>query len=284
MNLESIYERKSPWPQQDSPQVLFLLDTSNSLERDVLSGWIGHHSPRAENEQQAPQTYLDLRDDRKGFDSTPLLMALALPAETIITPVRLAWLPAEDPTKSGARFRNLVLGDPRRPNKVRGKKILAETPQRAQLIAGVPDTIANLRQRYELHHAINIESAQTEFADFIARQAAIVLDIAERQLQGGRYKVPRHVAATLLASPAYNKAVEKIASEQGKDKEELLKDAAVYMQEMVSVPRRFWLDFYARFNSFCLGLGYEEKIVYDQAAVEKMRQVVRNNPSMLLWT
>ncbi len=63
-----------------------------------------------------------------------------------------------------------------------------------------------------------------------------------------------------------------------------MKEAAGYMDEMVSRPSTFWLDVYAKFNKFCLGLGYEEEIVCDKAAVEKMRQLVREHPAMLLWT
>ena len=46
----------------------------------------------------------------------------------------------------------------------------------------------------------------------------------------------------------------------------------------------FWLDVYAKFNNFCLGLGYEADIVCNQDAVEKLRQIVREYPSILLWT
>ena len=111
-----------------------------------------------------------------------------------------------------------------------------------------------------------------------------MLDLAERRLQGGRYKVPRQVAASLMASRGYNEALDRLAAETGTAKTQLMKEAAGYMDEMVSRPSTFWLDFYAKFNKFCLGLGYEEEIVCDKAAVEKMRQLVREHPSMLLWT
>ena len=152
------------------------------------------------------------------------------------------------------------------------------------LISGTPDSVANLRTRFEQHHNVESGDAQREFADFVARQAVVVLDLAERRLQGGRYKVPRHVAASLMASSAYNEALDELQRKRGTPKEQLMKEAAGYMDEMVSRPSTFWLDFYAKFNKFCLGLGYEEEIVCDKAAVEKMRQVVRENPSMLLWT
>ncbi len=211
-------------------------------------------------------------------------MALALPADTLVAPLRVAWLPSQEDIDSGPRLRDLFFGDPRHPSARRGRRIFREAPERMRLIAGEPDSVANLRQRFEQHHNIDGGDAQRDFAEFVSRQAALVLDIAERRLQGGRYKVPRHVAASLKSSPAFNEAVEALAGKCGKPKAELMEEASGYMAEMVSRPSTFWLDFYARFNKFCLGLGYEEKIVYDQAAVERMRQVVRDNPAMLLWT
>ena len=212
------------------------------------------------------------------------MVALALPADTLVAPLRVAWLPSQEDIDSGPRLRDLFFGDPRHPTARRGRRIFREAPERMRLIAGEPDSVANLRQRFEQHHNIEEGDAQRDFAEFVGRQAALVLDIAERRLQGGRYKVPRHVAASLKSSPAFNEAVEALALKCGKPKSELMAEASGYMTEMVSRPSTFWLDFYARFNKFCLGLGYEEKIVYDQAAVEKMRQVVRDNPAMLLWT
>ena len=96
--------------------------------------------------------------------------------------------------------------------------------------------------------------------------------------------MPRYVAESMLANRGYNEALDKLAEEEGKSKTALLEEAAGYMKEMISVPRTFWLDFYARFNNFCLGLGYEDKIVYDQKDVEQLRSVVRDHPSLLLWT
>ena len=212
-------------------------------------------------------------------------MALGMPVDTLVAPLRIAWLPSKEAINSGPRLRDLLFGDPRHPGTRRARRILTRAPDRMHLIAGAPDSVSNLRDRFESHH--NLEegiSQQREFANFVARQAAIVLDLAERRLQGGRYKVPRHVAANLLTDASYNEAVNRVARETGKPKAELIKEAKGYMDEMVSRPSTFWLDFYAKFNNFCLGLGYEKDIVVDRQAVENMRRVVRDSPSMLLWT
>ena len=106
----------------------------------------------------------------------------------------------------------------------------------------------------------------------------------ERRLQGGRYKVPRYVAESLRANRSYNEALDQLSEESGKSKTALMKEATEYMKEMISVPSMFWLDVWARFCNFCLGLGYEKKIIVDEAAVENLRNVVRDHPAMLLWT
>ena len=284
VELADKYRQSNPWPAREGQRVLFILDTRNSFEQDLLKQWIHHHRASGSEEFEAPQVCLKLGDDRRAVDSDQLLIALALPADTLVAPLRVAWLPSQEDIDSGPRLRNLFFGDPRHPGASRARKIFHTSPERMRLIAGAPDSVANLRQRFELHHNIEQADAQRDFAEFVGRQAALVLDIAERRLQGGRYKVPRHVAASLMSSPAFNEAVAELAQQSGRPKHELMAEASGYMTEMVSRPSTFWLDFYAKFNKFCLGLGYEEKIVYDQAAVEKMRQMVRDNPAMLLWT
>lgn len=280
MALTQKYQLHKSWP-PGSARVLFILDRRNGFEEDVLGGWIRHHAP---SDSAIPQVCLNLGDDGRGFNSAPLVEALSLPGETQVVPLRVAWVPSQADIDSGPRLRDLILGDPRHPSASRGRKILRTAPERMHLLQGEPDSIANLRARFEQGFNTRTGDAQRDFADFVARQAVVVLDLAERRLQGGRYKVPRHVANNLLASRGFNEAVDALAAQTGKPSAQLMKEAAGYMDEMVSRPRTFWLDFYAKFNKFCLGLGYEEEIVCDQAEVEKMRQMVREYPSMLLWT
>ena len=55
-------------------------------------------------------------------------MALALPADTLVAPLRVAWLPSQEAIDSGPRLRDLVFGDPRHPGASRGRKILDKHP------------------------------------------------------------------------------------------------------------------------------------------------------------
>jgi glycerol-3-phosphate O-acyltransferase len=279
------YQQSSPWPRRSGQQVVFILDARTNFEREILQGWIHHHTESGSDEFHAPQIVLNLADNRDGIDSSPLVVALALPDDTLIAPLRVSWRASKRHLESGPRIRNLIFGDPRNPSAGKGRKILANEPERMHLIAGTPDSVVNMRGRFEQHHNIDAgQIQQQDFTDFVARQAALVLDIAQRRLRGGRYKVPRHVAASLFASSGYNQALEEVSQKTGRSRDDLVKEAREYMDEMVSTPSSFWLDFYARFNNFCLGLGYEEEIIYDRKAIEDIRHIVREHPSMLLWT
>ena len=271
----------NPWPEDHSLAVIFILDARNRFEQNLLEQWIGHHTPEG---VKAEQLVVSLNDDRKGIDSAALQSSLGSQENTVIAPLRVAWIPSQESIDSGPSIRHLIFGDERRPSARRGRKILQEFPERLHLIKGEPDTKANLQQRLEYQQGPDEGSRPDKFAGFVARQAALVLDICERRLQGGRYKVPHFVAEHIKASSSYSQAVKKLAVEKNSSRADLIKEASVYMKEMISIPSTFWLDFYARFNSFCLNLGYEDKIVYNQSDVENMRKIVRDHPSMLLWT
>jgi len=283
VELTTKYQLLDPWPHGEQP-VLFILDTRNKFERSLLDGWIRHHARDLKVAAQTPQVCLDLEDDRRGLDTATLVEALLRAEDAVVAPLRVAWVPSQQDLDSGPRLRDLIFDDPRQPGPRRARNILRKSPERMHLLAGQPDSLANLRARFAQGHHPDSGDAQTDFADFIARQAAVVLDLAERRLQGGRYKVPRHVAGSLLASRGFHDALDRLAAQTRTPKTRLAKEAAGYMDEMVSRPSTFWLDFYARFNQFCLGLGYAKELVYDRAEVEKMRQMVREYPSMLLWT
>ena len=77
MNLEQIYNKKSPWPARESQKVLFILDVRSSLEEEVLRGWVQHHGGESKQAFEAPQVSIDLKDERTGFDSGQLVMSLA---------------------------------------------------------------------------------------------------------------------------------------------------------------------------------------------------------------
>jgi glycerol-3-phosphate O-acyltransferase len=270
-----------PWPAAADHGVVFLLDTRSRFERQLLEGWIAAH----QGERECTVLSLSLAGGEKEI-KTQALKGLAdnHAAAALVVPLRIAWTPPSAALQSGPQVRDFLFGDPRRPGSWRGRRILKREPQRVHCIAAQPATLAELQQRFATLRYSEAAGNSHQLAGFVARQAGIALDIAERSLRGGRYKVPRYVRDSLLASPAYLEELEALALEEGKSLEQMLKECRVYMKEMISIPRTFWIDVFARFNDFVLGLGYQDQIVYDKEAAARARQMVRDNPSMLLWT
>ena len=119
-----------------------------------MAGWIKHHAQGDNAEAlQAPQVCLDLGDDRRGIDSTPLVAALALPADTLVAPLRVAWLPSDrkpsTPDRDCATWCSVTRAIPV-PGAV--AEFSRNAPERMHLLVGERrTTVANLRARFEPH-------------------------------------------------------------------------------------------------------------------------------------
>ena len=275
-----IVQRDSPWPDDDRP-ITFLLDASSSLERQLLVDWIEAHRPPG---AEAKVVHLSLGDDRKPLEVTPLLNSIASGSNTLVAPLRVAWTPSDRAYAAGPRLIDLLQGPERRPGPLRARYILRRHPERVHLVRGSPDGTGTMAQRFSGKYNLDAEGHGEAFAIFVARQAAIVLDATERKLQGGRYKVPRYIAQSLRSNQTLKDQLFAIASERGEPRTEVIEEANEYFNEMISIPTSFWLDVWIKFSNFCLGLGYERQLNYDPEDLERVRTIVRNHPSALLWT
>ena len=273
-------QNQTPWPAHHSGPILFILDARNRFERKLLIEWINLHNATGISYDLCA---LMLMDKRLLVRQDVISTIANQTDDTLVVPIRIAWRPSEKAIKSGPRVRDLIFGDPRRPRTRRAKRILAKRPERATFICGEPDTVANMKARF-LKLADHDPDAEAALPEFVARQAALVLDISERKLQGGRYKVPRFIAANIRNRRKFKQAIRDLAVETGHSVSSTMQEAETYFKEMISKPSMFWLDFYAKFNQYCLGLAYEDDVVVSQDEIERLRRQVRDYPSILLWT
>jgi len=282
MNYAKLTEKlaQSPWPNTTGP-VVFLLDTTTHLEKRLLSHWITEHAPSAADYCIVS---LSLGDDRKPLAIYPLVKQLQRNEQITVSPLRVAWTASDNAISSGPRVVDLISGGERRPGELRANRILRTAPNRVHLIAGSPATVAEMSERFCAKYDLAASEHLDEFGVFVARQAAIVLDMFERRLQGGRYKVPRYVAQSLRNNKEFRSRLYAIADNSGVSRTEVLREVNEYFREMISIPTSFWLDIWAKFCNFCLGLGYEPELKYRQDDLERIRKIVRDHPSALLWT
>ena len=270
----------SPWPESPGA-VVFLLDASTRFEQQLLRQWVEQH---ALEDRDYRVVNVPLNDDRKPLQVYPLVQALADLEDAVVAPLRVAWTPSSTAIRSRPRPVDLLWGRDRRPGAFKAQRILRKSPERMHLLAGVPATQSEMAARFETKTALAAEQQVDDFGVFIARQAAIVLDMDERNLQGGRYKVPRYVAQSLRNNKEFRQRLNAIAQATQRSESDVMREVNTYFREMISIPTSFWLDVWATFCNFSLGLGYEPTLHYRSEELEKIRRIVRDYPSALLWT
>src|SRR5207249_826400 len=108
-------------------------------------------------------------------------------------PLRAAWLPPEGGGARAARLSRLLsVGDPRDPGRLRQAQVLRRHPDRCRVVVAEPAPASELRERWRRTGGTDVGHT-AGLSEFVARQAALALDRAERRLRGARYKVPRFV-------------------------------------------------------------------------------------------
>ena len=98
--------------------------------------------------------------------------------ETVVTAVRVTWLPRERGGERRVRWADVVSQvNPRRPPVFWQNRIMRREPDRARMVVAEPATVAELRGRW---------GGTGSFAQFVSRQARLALDRSERALLGYR--------------------------------------------------------------------------------------------------
>src|SRR5690554_3196076 len=264
---------------------LFVIDARNRVERRYLLDWL--HSYLAESGIDLPVNWVSLpiSDERAPLRLKDLAQKLDDGPEVLVVPVRIAWRIPDFEEGRGMKMRHALFGDPRTPGSFRARTILLRDKRRAHCLTGSPATIGELRERFNRQNGLSgQEDDRNEFAGFVVRQASLVLDIEERGLRGRRYKVPRFVADSLRASPKFRSEMTRLAKDLDKPEQALYEEAGKYMKELVSRPSALFIDMKARLDRFMLSQGYEDEVVFDKDELPRLRQTMRDHPTIFLFT
>jgi len=277
----------SPWPEPPEESVLFLLDAAHDVEQSLLEDWCNSTCDSAgAAATEASRATLSILFGKKGrVDVGNLPGFLDGPDDLRVVPLRVVWSPPESKRRPGPRMRDLMAGDPRHPRSLVARVILKLDPERAQCIKGASATLGELRESFDALHADNdAAQADGDFAAFVVRRAGVALDVAERRVRGNRYKVPHYVAHGVRSNPNFNRALKDLAKELNEPVSELRARADKYMKEMIAQPNSFFIDWMGKITRWIVSLGYSNDIVVDPADVERMRNIMRDYPTALLWT
>jgi glycerol-3-phosphate O-acyltransferase len=146
--------------------------------------------------------------------------------ETVVTAVRVAWLPRERGGERRVRWADVVSQvNPRRPPVFWQNRIMRREPDRARMVVAEPATVAALRARW---------GGTGSFAHFVSRQARLALDRSERALLGHRYKVPKEVTEAIVDSPDFRAEVARLADRLGLTEQEAMVRAEADLDSLVA--------------------------------------------------
>ncbi len=146
--------------------------------------------------------------------------------ETVVTAVRVTWLPRERGGERRVRWADVVSQvNPRRPPVFWQNRIMRREPDRARMVVAEPATVAALRGRW---------GGTGSFAQFVSRQARLALDRSERTLLGHRYKVPKEVTEAIADSPEFRAEAAGLADQLGLTDQEVMTRAKADLDSLVA--------------------------------------------------
>jgi glycerol-3-phosphate O-acyltransferase len=249
---------KQPWHAVSACETLIvLLDVAHAVEQEELERYLAESLRHYAVAATVHRVALPIARDPENPPTTSLRPLLSLPEHTCVLPLRVVWRTSLEEKSSRPRPRDLLFGTLRRPGPWRARSIRRQHPERVVCIAGEPASIGDLRARLEAQRGEAVDD--DVLATFVATQAGLALDVAERRLQGSRYKVPRSVATTLLGSARFRSAVENISRDTGRSVDELTRESEDIMRELISRPQPFWLDVMAQLNHWVMSPGLRRR-------------------------
>jgi len=275
------------WPAAGSAgQVVFLLDASSNLEERILRDWIERHRPASVAPEDVEPVRIPpsrRRRSRRSRRPDPRLAERVASGEpALFAPLRVAWLAPRRAGGRAAGWRDLLtLGDPRDPGVLRQRWTVRRHPARCRIVAGEPADLESLRERWQEAGGSDASAALMGLPEFIARQAALALERAERRLRGARYKVPRLVNEDILARPALRATLHKIAREQGRREEAVVRQASRYLREIAATHSPFVIDLAASLIRLLYSQGYRQ-LRFDPRQLEGIAGLGQRHPLVFL--
>jgi glycerol-3-phosphate O-acyltransferase len=264
--------------------MIVLVDATSEVERGLVEDWV------RETELGAVTAVVTLE---------PAALVEPLAAADPQTPVvaaRVVWLPRERDGQRRVHLSDLFSLNPRRPPARLQARIARREPDRAAVVVAEPATVGELRERFgdrsggprgsnERHErergaALTESAVRAGFAAFVAGQAALALDRAERALVGGRYKVPTRIVEAIEASTEFRRDVAELAARLGRPEAEVAAAAAADLQGLVASMSPLAVDLLTSALRPLHARAWNVQV--DTAGLERLRALNRRYPLVFL--
>ncbi|MEZ5920552.1 MAG: 1-acyl-sn-glycerol-3-phosphate acyltransferase [Parvularculaceae bacterium] len=274
----------TPWPVDASPinpgqGVLFIIVGEDAAEQEIVRRWLDETRPA---DFSAPVQYATVSTGDDELIHKGLEALGDDDSALIVAPVSTAWAPKRkrDIARS---LRDILIAARGAPKSAKRKtRIARESPDRWRMLVGEPANLERLKTRFERRAGANFHDAA--FADFVARQAVLTVDRERRKGPDGDIKLPRFVAEAILARKEFRAELAALETETGKSFSELEADALKCLKEIAPSPSPFFINLMGWITHSVCAMGYDEKLVVDEASAQKMAALVREKPTAFLFT
>ncbi|SFP31337.1 glycerol-3-phosphate acyltransferase [Geodermatophilus dictyosporus] len=211
------------------------------------------------------------------LSGTALAAALATASpDTVVTAVRVAWTPRRPPASRPGRSARGRLHDARpslrrRPPAPLQAAALRRDPDRARVVVAEPATVGELAGRWD---------GSGSLAGFVAHQAALALDRAERSVVGDRAKVPRQVAEAIEHSPDFRREVAALAAQLDRPEEEVLAEAVADLHGLAAAMDPVAVELFTGLLRPVHARAWD--VQADTARLDDLRELNRRHPLVFL--
>jgi glycerol-3-phosphate O-acyltransferase len=248
--------------------VVALVDATSTVERELVRDWLAAGGVAREFGVAGPV-------DVVGLDAAQIRNRLTgRRDDPLVVPVTVVWLP---PERDGVRRTTVadlvVLGNPRKPNRLAQRWIRGHAPDRHVVLTGAPATLGRLRAR-------NPDDSDAALARAILRAGVVALERAQRSLIGDRYKVPRLVAEEIMDSAEFRGRLSAIAARAELSQAEVFGRAERGLNGLVAAQSRLISDLFTQAMRPVHASTW--RVDADAAGLERLRELNRAHPLVFL--
>lgn len=272
----------SSWPDTEG-NIVFLVEAETPVERRLLHDWITANRPASPD---CDVTTIDIPSDRsearQAVDMS-LETRLAAGDDPALAPLRVAWLPAERDGERSARLVDLLtFRNPRDPGPTWQRWLTMTGRQdRWHVITGEPARASELKNRWR--EKVGADDAHLAgFPQFVARQATLALERAERQVIGSRYKVPRLVREEMTERLAFRAGIARLATELRRPVTDVMTEAESDLREIAAGHSPYLIDISADLGRLAFSQAYDRDIRYDRAKLAELGELGKRHPLVYL--
>jgi glycerol-3-phosphate O-acyltransferase len=233
--------RGARWPKERGPYVA-LIDASSRIEEKLINDWLDEVCETCPDPVDRFRIPPSRR--RRPFATVDTLLTERLSREDdpLLVPIRVAWLaPERDGVRKVRLIDVLKPGDPRDPNPVQQRYILERHPDRCRIVVGESARRSDVEKRWSSPTGRGPADG-TSLGEYVAIQAWLALERAERAIRGQRYKVPVFLSEDLFWSRPFQSGVAKLAIDSGKPVKRMEHRTKRYLKEIAAQHSPYVID------------------------------------------